>query len=128
MIIKIIPETDAEKERMKEVEHSGISEFFMFGSKKDEDGDLLDFHDWTGSYRYLMGGLYYFTKLVEADQFAKNQSNNEQTINIKAAPTPTTQIEMPNSPFVKQGAPLADSAPQIIDVDFKGKDKTTGEE
>ena len=32
MIIKFIPETEAEKSKHKEVEYSGVKEFFVFGS------------------------------------------------------------------------------------------------
>jgi len=80
MLIKIVPETDAEKAKMKEVEHSGINEFFLFGNKKDDDGELVDFHDWTGAYRYLIGSLYYFLSLVESEEVAKNTNTRKSTM------------------------------------------------
>ena len=64
MKIKLIPETEEEKSRMGEVEHSGVKTFFMFGSKIDQDGDILEFHDWHGGYKYLVGSLYYFTNFI----------------------------------------------------------------
>jgi len=80
MLIKIIPETDAEKAKMKKVEHSGINEFFLFGNKKDDDGELVDFHDWTGAYRYLIGSLYYFLGFVESEEMAKSTNARKATM------------------------------------------------
>jgi hypothetical protein len=34
--------------------------------KKDSEKDILDFHDWSGSYRYLIGNLQYFYELINA--------------------------------------------------------------
>jgi len=82
MIIKIIPETDVEKMRMQEVEHTGVKEFFIFGSKKDADADLLDFHDWSGSYRYLVGSLYYFTKHLSDEQESKGSKGANQPVEV----------------------------------------------
>jgi hypothetical protein len=85
MIIKIIPENDAEKAKIQEVEHTGIREFFIFGNKKDADGELIDFHDWSGSYRYLVGSLYYFTNML-ADEQASKAQNKPMEINLQQAP------------------------------------------
>ena len=69
MIIKLIPETDEEKARyankgIDEIEHSGVREYMLFGNKIDPEGDLADFHEWHGSFRYLMGSLNYFYETV----------------------------------------------------------------
>ena len=73
MIIKIIPETDEEKSKMQEEEHIGVNEIFLFGSKKDEDSDSIDFHFWTSkSYRTLMGGLAYYFELISDERRDKN--------------------------------------------------------
>jgi hypothetical protein len=77
MIIKIIPETEMEKAKVNEVEHYGVSEFFIFGNKRDEGGDLIDFHDWKGGYRYLVGSLYYFLKLISGEQKEKHNRSSE---------------------------------------------------
>ena len=106
MIIKISPENEFEAQRIKEVEHTGVKEFFMFGNKKDKDQDLIDFHDWSGSYRYLEGSLYHFLTTVTEEKKTKSHNTNE--ISIK----PQGQIQ---SPFVKRGAVENPNA-QIIDV------------
>jgi hypothetical protein len=78
MIIKVIPETDAEKQRMQEVEHKGVRDFLMFGNKRDENYNLIDFHDWSGSYRYLEGSLYYFlTNITEEKQMKFRRSEDK---------------------------------------------------
>lgn len=71
MIIKVIPETDAEKKKIQEVEHTNVKEFFMFGNKKDADEALIDFHDWNGSYRYIESMLSHFVSVVQREQIQK---------------------------------------------------------
>jgi len=71
MLIRIIPETDAEKARFQEEEHSGVMEFFIMGNKRDEDKDMVDFHRWTGAYRYLIGSLHYFLNTITEEQKTK---------------------------------------------------------
>jgi len=73
MIIKIIPEKG--ETHIKEVEHHNIKEFLIFGNKKDADGELIDFHDWSGQYRYLIGSLYYFQGMLANEQSGKSTSN-----------------------------------------------------
>lgn len=80
MIIKIIPETDEEKTRFQEnfstneITHSGVREYFIFGNRIIADGQLVDFHEWTGSPRYLMGNLRYFFEVVN-DERREKESN-----------------------------------------------------
>ena len=50
MIIKLIPETDIEKAKHKEIEFTGVREFFLVGNRRDDDGYAVDFHEWEGSY------------------------------------------------------------------------------
>lgn len=69
MIIKMIPETNEEISRFEskgvtEVEHVGVREFCIFGNKIDAEGDLADFHEWHGSYRYLLGSLDFFYQTI----------------------------------------------------------------
>jgi len=69
MIIKLIPETEEEKanyasKNITEVIHSGVREYMLFGNRIDQDGDLEDFHEWHGSYRYMMGSLNYFYETI----------------------------------------------------------------
>jgi len=89
MIIKITPETDAERKKIQEVEHTGVREFFIFGNKLDDDNELVDFHDWKGSYRYIEGSCYHFLGRIRHDQDSK--SIQEAKINVTAA-TPATPL------------------------------------
>ena len=85
MIIKIIPE---EGDHIKEEEHLNVKEFFLFGNKKDQDGALIDFHIWSGQYRYLTGSLHYFDDLLRQEQLSK-KSNVE-------LPPPSPTLPGPN--------------------------------
>jgi hypothetical protein len=73
MIIKLIPETDAEKDRFQEqfgsdkIVHKNVKEYFIFGNKKGNDG-LLDWHEWTGSYKYLISNLKYFCEVINDER------------------------------------------------------------
>jgi hypothetical protein len=112
MKIKIIPETEAEKRAVKTVEHTGVNNFLIFGNKKDKDGDLIDFHDWTGSYRYLEGSLYHFLTTITEEKkskMARDRMGGELTLRppIRAQPQPQ---------MIKRGA-IEDSKPQIINVE-----------
>jgi len=71
MIIKIIPE---ENESIKEVEHHNVKDFFMFGNKLDNDERLIDFHDWSGQYRYLISNISHFLEEVKAEKDHKDLS------------------------------------------------------
>jgi hypothetical protein len=81
MIIKMIPETAEERSRYErkgiaEVEHHGVREFMLFGTKVDAEGDLADFHEWHGAYRYLMGSLNYFYETINDNR--RNQGEKPQ--------------------------------------------------
>lgn len=73
MIIKLIPETDAEKQRFQQqfgsdkIVHKNVKEYFFFGNKKGNDG-LVDMHEWSGSYRYLMSSLKYFEEVINDER------------------------------------------------------------
>ena len=71
MRIKIISEGN---DGVESIEHEDVGEFFIFGNKKDEDGTIVNFHDWKGSFRYLIGSLYHFMKQVELER-------NQQVMN-----------------------------------------------
>jgi hypothetical protein len=82
MIIRLIAENDAEKKRFNGaqfIEHKGVKEYFMAGNKLDAEDSLVDFHEWTGSYRYLLGTIMYFYELINDDRiksyFQKQQEN-----------------------------------------------------
>jgi len=75
MRIKIISEGN---DGVQSIEHEDVGEFFIFGNKKDADGSVVDFHDWKGSFRYLIGSLYHFLKHVELER-------NQQVLDGKTA-------------------------------------------
>jgi len=90
MIIKVIPETDEERQRyqqkgISEIEHTGVREFMFFGNKIDSEGDVADFHEWHGAFRYLMGSLNYFYEMINDNR--RNQSvgtsaNSERNLKV----------------------------------------------
>lgn len=81
MIIRIVPETAEEKEKYQEVEHCNIRDFFIFGNKRDADGDLKDFHEWRGDYKYLEGNLYYFLTSIQEERRMKYLKQSGFTFN-----------------------------------------------
>lgn len=111
MIIKIIPETEIEKSRHKEIEFSGVKEFFIMGNKSDEDGHLVDFHEWMGGYRYLLGSLDWFYKIIEDERKensgAKIASKNPSMIKKGTVKEQNMQVLEPK-PFIAQPFEQAD--------------------
>ena len=107
MIIKIIPENKEEKARIRESEHSGVTDFFVCGFKKDGDEDTIDFHEWSGKYPKLIGPLFYYAHFLINEQNIKNNA-----IKSAEAFTPPRQ---PKQPFVKRGQPQ-DSEVKKLDI------------
>ena len=89
MLIRIIPETDAERERVQEVERN-VKSFMIFGTEIEEDGDLKDFHDWDGQYMELIGKSHYYSVLLE-NEFAKKGS---RTPEMRLAPPSSAHQQM----------------------------------
>ena len=81
MIVKIIPE-EGDKD-VVEVEHKNIQDFFMFGNKRDEDGDFVDFHDYRGKHRYLIGSMAYFSEVIKSDRISSSHSSTPIVKEIK---------------------------------------------
>ena len=90
MKIKITPENDMERQRVKEVIHTGVQDFFIMGNKKNEDG-LEDFSDWKGSFRFLIGSLYYFLNQITEEQ---NIKKNAPEIDVKSQPVSSFKPQM----------------------------------
>ena len=112
MIIKITPETEWEKQKYQEVEHTGVKNFFIFGNKKDKEDDLVDFHDWTGSYRYLEGSLYHFLTTITEEKKVRSKKRNENEIDI--IPPKQSQTKIPQ--LMKRGKVNEDNV-QVINVE-----------
>jgi len=107
MIIKIIPETDAERLKQAEIEHRGVKDFFMFGNKRDADAELVDFHDWrTESYRYLLGGLHYFHEIINDERKAPKNIPQLNIVDVNSKK---------NNPMIKRGT-VEDQKIQKIDL------------
>jgi hypothetical protein len=78
MKVKIIPETDVEKQKIEVIEHEGIREFLLFGKKVDADGMAVDVHEWTGSYRYLIGSMEFFVEVLHDERRERNNIARER--------------------------------------------------
>lgn len=113
MIIIIKPENEFEKQKFKRTEHKGVKEFHIFGNKKEDGRDLQDFHEWTGSYRYLEGSLHYFLNTIADDRRAKAELNREDR---EISLTPPQAQSRP--PFYKTGV----ISPEIQMLDNIAKD------
>jgi hypothetical protein len=134
MIIRIIPETEQEKANMKRVEHTGIKEYFIFGNKVDEEGTLIDWHEWKSGYRYLIGSLHYYSQLIANEQKEKSSSGGKEiTIKpmsnkkmIKFGESNNINIEIPKEQEMKP-----EEMGQVIQMPtdaFKPKEEVKNEE
>jgi len=83
MIIKLIPETEEEKARSSEIEIPNVREFFVMGNNVTEDGRYNEFHEWTGSYRYLMGTLQYYFEVINDE---RRSAQSREQMNSRVAP------------------------------------------
>ena len=122
MIIKLIPETDSEKQNMKEEVYEGVLEYFVFGVRADEDGHTTDFHSWRGNHRYLQGSLNYFyetinthrnfdetKELEKKSQFKLNPGQIEELVRRgKLMSPPVQQDEFVNQDDVAEDAAVED--------------------
>lgn len=134
MLIRIIPETDSEKARFQEEEHSGVIEFFIMGNKRDEDKDAVDFHRWTGAYRYLIGSLYYFLQsLIEEQRLKQAVDRGEMGVptpkkgilkNIKVDKPHFQVIEMPKNPPTEN---VPETPVETVDVNRAEMDAEPGD-
>ena len=90
MIIRVIPETDEERAKTEEATIVNVKEFFLFGNHVTEDGHFNDFHEWTGSYRYLMGTLlYYYEEINDERAEARNAQKRRQFAPPSIMPQPS---------------------------------------
>jgi len=88
MIIHIIPENDEERAKAQEVEIKNVKEFFLFGSNVNEDGNRNEFHEWLGSYRYLLGTLTYYYEIINDERRdAQSKRNFSPTLQPPIPPS-----------------------------------------
>jgi len=83
MKIKLIPETEAEKLRSSEVEFPNVREFFIMGNNVTEEGNYNEFHEWTGSYRYLFGTLNYYAEVINDE---RREAQSRRSMNSSIGP------------------------------------------
>jgi hypothetical protein len=116
MIIKLIPENDAEKARTPEFELSGVNEFLIMGNQVDEDGTQTDFHEWNGSYRYLFGSLNYYSEVLNderRDAIARRAMVNTVSPQLKVVPPESEVIDVDSetpTPFVSSDENASESS------------------
>jgi len=126
MKIKITPEGN---ESIKEVEHCNVKEFLIFGNKKDHDGLLIDFHDWSGQYRYLIGSLYHFLNEVKIEK-AKSTQTAIETPHVQPPlsvmpPSAQSIVPPPAMPFaphladsgIRKTVPTGDTELKVVSMD-----------
>ena len=104
MKLIMIPETEAEKARKTQMEFCGVRDFLMFGVKADEDEQYIDFHEWQGNLRYLLGSLMYYYEVI----------NDERR---KMVDGPNVQ-KMPPHPFHLVGKPSNAPSEEAKPIDF----------
>lgn len=111
MKIKIIPENDAEKQKFKQkfnadkIEHTGVKEYLIFGNKTDKN-DFLDFHEWTGSYRYLLSSLSYFYEVINDHRREESKPSNIEISDprlLRKNNQINLEIEDENPKMIKRG-------------------------
>jgi len=119
MIIKFIPETASEKKDFEnrgidDVTHYGVKEYMIFGNKMDDDGEIEDFHEWHGAYRYLIGSLNYFYEVINDNRRGQQNSSPLRIVDNK-----TAKKVAPKTPMIKRGEIAPNITPLNI-VDFAG--------
>ena len=100
MIIKIIPENEAEARKHPAVEFGGVKEFFIAGST-----DTSEFHEWEGAYPYLMDTLSHFHDVIFEEKINRNAAQRAAvaTVTLKnpdGTEVPQRQYPIEPSPFV----------------------------
>ena len=99
MIIRIIPENDAEKARFMDkfgsdkIEHTGVREYLIFGNKAMSTGEGADFHEWAGTYRYLVSSLSYFYEVLNDERRNNTAGNTNVTDTENTRPISAVEFE-----------------------------------
>lgn len=112
MKIIVIPETDVEKAKFTMSEHEGVENFFVFGNKTDPENEnrLKDFHDWSGSYRYLQGSLIWYTDLVKDAKRSETRRAEEMR---QFGPSPANPMVQP--PMEPMAQPMVQPMQPVIE-------------
>ena len=110
MKVQLIPENEAETNLLKDFEHEGVQDVFVFGNKVDENGEIKDFHFWKGNYRYLIGSLNFFYNEINDERRVKNEKKMEGTQRL--------EMRWKSKGMKKRGTTIG--KPEIIEVDDFG--------
>jgi len=105
MKIQIIPETAEEKQKIEHIEHSGIKEFMLFGNKIDADGQGVDVHEWSGSYRYLIGSMEFFKEVLHDERRERNTMVRKEEMMKQFQDDPKGQSAQVSAPHMPPSAP-----------------------
>ena len=115
MKIVVIPETDEEKSRFVIAEHENVTEFLLFGNKVVPDRGDVDFHDWRGSYRYLLGSISWFEEELKEERRKELQRVDDFK---KSPPTPVVQPPVTKNVKKQNVEPVVleneDEAPSVV--------------
>ena len=104
MIIKIIPETELEARRHPAAEFNNVKEFFMVGTQLPSD---TEFHEWEGSYTYLMDSLNHYHDVILEEKMMRNVAQRAATTTVTlqktepAEPSPFTPKERGPTPSIR---------------------------
>jgi hypothetical protein len=123
MIIKFIPETKEEKEDFEnrgidDVTHYGVKEYMIFGNKMDDDGEIEDFHEWHGAYKFLLGSLKYFYEVINDNR--RGQNNN--ALRVAQNKIHKNKVAPNISPMIKRGEIAPNITPLNVDY-YAGQEK-----
>jgi len=124
MIIKIIAEKG--EDNITEVEHYGVKDFFIFGVKK-EDEHIVDFHDWNGSFRYMISNLAYYTELIKLDERANSLNVVSQSSPNISNPFPNIERLNPPTQVEVKVEEENDGVPDETNDEHDGEEETKNE-
>ena len=116
MIIRMSPENEEEKKKFvakfktDEVVHTGVMDYFIFGNKIDADNEVVDFHEWKGGYRYLLGSLDYYYNIVNDERRAPTV--NPATSRIEVVPKLSFAEPVEAEAEVAEAAEITEAQPE----------------
>ena len=118
MKVTYTPETELEQSQFSEQVYTGVQEIFMFGSMKNEEGTLDDFHYWKGNPRYLLGSLNYFYNEINDERRAKKFATQDDGITRQFKMRKDATIDNPGIQVVE----LPEDQDQVEQVEDDIKD------
>jgi hypothetical protein len=89
----------------------------IFGNKMDDDGQIEDFHEWSGAYKFLLGSLRYFYEVINDNR--RGQNNN--ALRVAQNKIPKSKVAPNVNPMIKRGEIAPNITPLNI-VDYKAQE------